>query len=143
MCDRTRRILVIDDDVETLDFLRLFLAAEGFAVRTAHSLAAAEAELTATRPDIVICDARLPGLPVFAVLDWLRANPRMRDLPILVCTGAVNEVEAAGERLQQGRTLVLLKPFDINDLLAQLDRLCPPQDAHAPASDDTGHESGR
>ena len=137
MCDRTRRILVIDDDVETLDFLRLFLAAEGFAVRTAHSLATAEATLAATRPDMVICDVRLPGIPPFAVLDWLRADPRTRDLPILVCTGAVQEVEAAGERLRQGRTLVLLKPFDINDLLAHLDHLCPAQDDAAARADDT------
>ena len=141
MTDRTRHILVVDDDPAIHEFLSLFLSAEGFVVRGATSLDAAERELAVARPDVVICDVRMPGLPPFAMLDRLRADPATQELPVLVCTGAVHDLEQAGEQALRGQTLVLPKPFEISELLVCLDRLCPPQCTPMVASDDASDGS--
>ena len=143
MTDRTRRVLVVDDDPAIREFLSLFLSAEGFVVRGATSLDAAERELAVARPDVVICDVRMPGLPPFAMLDRLRADPATQELPVLLCTGAVHDLEQAGEWVLRGRTLVLLKPFEIDELLVSLDRLCPRRCTPMAAPDDPRDESRR
>ena len=126
MTEQRRRILVIDDDPDILAFLDLALTGEGYAVETARSLADGKQQLARQLPDLVICDVRLPGEPVFAVLNWLRTEPATRDLPVSVCTGAVQEVEQASERLTGEHTCVLLKPFDLDALFSCIDKLCPP-----------------
>ena len=118
-----RRLLVVDDAPDVLEFMELLLAAEGFEVRVAQSLEAAEAALAAARPDLVICDVRMPGKPSFAFLDRLRGDKATRDVPVVVCTGAVQEVQEGEARLAQARTTVLFKPFDIEALLDCIDHM--------------------
>jgi len=117
------RILVVDDSIEYLGFMETLLTGEGFVVTLAASVGAVRDHLRDSRPDVIISDVRMPDLPAFGVLDLLKADPRTRDLPVLFCTGAEQEVEAAGERLQRPDTDVLLKPFDIDELLARIARL--------------------
>jgi CheY-like chemotaxis protein len=126
VCDalpRPRRVLVVDDDPGMRAFLQLVLKGEGYAVATAASLGEALAALADGPPDLVIGDVRLPGAPAFALLDALRADPTTASIPVVVCSGAVQEIERAGARLARERVAVLLKPFDIDALLAVVDRL--------------------
>ena len=129
MINHTRRILVIDDDADLLTCIQLVLSAEGFAVQTAQSLAGTDQIRAAPLPDVVVCEVRMAGQPAFAALDQLRAEPDTRDLPVLLCTGAVQDIEQAGERLPGERTRLLLKPFAVDDLLACIDLLSRPQSA--------------
>ena len=117
-----RHILAVDDDRTLLNFLRLLLESEGYTVVTATSVREACAALAAHRPDLVLCDVRLPDAPPFALLDRL-SNAATAALPVLVCSGAVRELEQATERLAQPHVAVLLKPFDIDELLGTVARL--------------------
>jgi DNA-binding response OmpR family regulator len=119
-----KRILIVDDSVEYLNFMQLLLEAEGFLAQTAPSAAAMLDLLDAGRPDLVISDVRMPGHGAFAILDLLHGDERTRDIPILLCTGAVQEVEEHAERLKQAGIDVLFKPFEIETLLAHICRLC-------------------
>jgi two-component system response regulator GlrR len=129
MTNNGRRILVIDDSPEYLGFMETLLVSEGYDVQVAGSLASARDRLSAARPDLVISDVRMPGAPAFAVLDLLQADARLRDLPVLLCTGAVQETDDAAGRLKELQIGVLLKPFDIDVLLARINELL---DATAP-----------
>jgi twitching motility two-component system response regulator PilH len=120
-----RRILIVDDSVEYLNFMQMLLGAEGFDAEVAASPADLSERLQDRRPDLVISDVRIPGHAAFAVLDLLAADERTRDIPVLICTGAVQEVEAATARLRGERIDVLFKPFDIEELLTRVARLCP------------------
>ena len=53
-------VLIVDDDATTVASLAELVAAEGFEVATADSLAAARAALLRQRPDVVLCDLLLP-----------------------------------------------------------------------------------
>lgn len=117
-----RHILVVDDDRGYLDFMRLLLTAEGFTVATADSLRAADHLLHDARPDLVVCDVRMPGAAPFAALDRLAASPSTATLPVIVCTGAVAEITEAAHRLSARHIQVLIKPFDIDELIACVHR---------------------
>ena len=123
MTNRSLRILVLDDSPEYLAFMRALLTAEGFQVEVAQSGAAARTALATTLPDLIISDVRVPDMPAFGMLDLVDTDEKARGIPVLFCTGATREVEEAAGRLKRPRTEVLLKPFDVDDLLACVSRL--------------------
>lgn len=123
MTHHPRRILVIDDSPEYLGFMETLLTSEGYAVAVAGSLPAVRERLALARPDVIISDVRMPGAPPFAVLDLLDADEKLRAIPVLLCTGAVQEIDAAERRLRDAGLDILLKPFDIDDLLARVNTL--------------------
>ena len=119
-----KHVLIVDDSVEYLNFMQLLLAEEGFRADTAPTTDAFQHQLTAALPDLVISDVRMPGQNAFAVLDLLHADTRTATIPVLLCTGAVQEVEEQADRLKQQGVEVLLKPFDVDELLSRVSRLC-------------------
>jgi twitching motility two-component system response regulator PilH len=116
-------LLVIDDSAEFLSFMEALLTSEDFRVDTAQSGEAALQRLAVALPDLVLCDVRMPDMEPFGILHLLRRDPRTRDIPVLLCTGAVQEVDAAASWLREHGVEVLLKPFDVEDLLARLQKL--------------------
>ena len=118
-----RSLLVVDDEADTRTLLSDYLSAEGFDLTLAQSVKTAQARLAGALPDLVITDVGLPGAPPFAVLDLIEADERTRDLPVLVCTGGINEAQEAAERFKRPDRAVLFKPFEIDDLLASIERL--------------------
>ncbi len=126
MTHTPRRILVVDDAPDFLGFMETLLTSEGYAVAVAGSAPALRERLLIERPDLVIADVRMPGLAAFAVLDLLAADAKTRDIPVLLCTGAIQEVDEAAERLRRAGIEVLIKPFDIDDLLQLVARRLPP-----------------
>lgn len=122
MGDGRTCILVIDDAPEFLDFLDALLTAEGYRVVAASSWEAAAAALASLQPHLVIADVRLGEQPAFAALDHLRGDEKTRNIPVLLCTGAVNEVDERADALRREGVDVLIKPFDIDVLLAMVAR---------------------
>jgi CheY-like chemotaxis protein len=61
-------------------------------------------------------------MPDFSILERLVAAPELRDVPIILCTGAVHLVDEARARLGHRDVAVLLKPFDLDDLIAYIER---------------------
>ncbi len=123
MSNHPARILVIDDSAEYLGFMEALLTAEGFCTEVARTAAEARERLATTAPDLVISDVRMPGFAPFGVLDLLHADEKTRAIPVLFCTGATQEVGEADDRLSLAGAEVLLKPFDIEDLLARIAHL--------------------
>ena len=115
------RILVVDDDVYVRDTLQDILEAEGYPVKTAEHGAAALPIVEGNQPEIVVLDMRMP------VMDGWDFAKEIKDrgitIPILVLTAAQNAETWAREI---GAADFVAKPFDLIDLLAKVQRLCPP-----------------
>ena len=119
-----RRIAVIDDDRAIRDLLAELLADEGYEPLVFADGAAALPTLEVRPPDALILDLRLPPpLDGWALLERLWANPALRTLPVLVCTGDERAVREQATLLDRPGCVVLAKPFDLADLLAMLVRL--------------------
>jgi DNA-binding response OmpR family regulator len=82
------------------------------------------------RADLVILDIMMPGLDGFEIFDRIRHDDDIKDMPILFVTAAATQYESDFRR--RGITDVISKPFDLNDLLAQVRMLCPPDARAAP-----------
>lgn len=120
---QSRRILVVDDDAHFLGFMEVLLAGEGYDVQTAATVADAEARIRAVRPDVLVCDLWMPDAPPFALVDRLTDARDTGAIGIIVCTGALEEAAEARTRLAGRRADVLLKPFDIDDMLTCIARV--------------------
>jgi two-component system KDP operon response regulator KdpE len=104
--------LVVDDDVSLRTLVRVNLELEGFAVREAGSVAAAEAEVEQERPDVVLLDMHLGGEDSTLLL----ASLRERGIPVALVTGSVD----VGE-YRDAADAVLTKPF-VPDRLVEVAR---------------------
>ena len=110
------RILVIEDDPGAVRLLRTYLEVEGYEVEVATSGEAGIAAATRQAPDAIILDVLLPGIDGWEVLRRLKADPALRDLPVVVAT-VVDERNVA---MSLGAVDYFLKPIKPEDLLARL-----------------------
>lgn len=130
---RGQHILVIDDSLDYLNFMETLLKSEGFSVDSLQSAESLNAVIAGHRPDVIVTDVCIPGLAPFAVVDQLREDERSSEIPILVCTGAVNETVARQRSLSSLNADLLMKPFDIDTLLAKITALLPAAREQSPA----------
>ncbi|HZQ91322.1 MAG TPA: response regulator [Terriglobales bacterium] len=82
-----QRVLVVDDNPADLQLVGEALTSAGYAVSSAHDGAAALAMLEKSRPDFVLLDLIMPGMDGFQVLQRIRQNPDLCELPVFVLTG--------------------------------------------------------
>jgi DNA-binding response OmpR family regulator len=74
--------------------------------------------------DLLILDVMMPGLSGIEVFDRVRADPDVRNMPVLFVTAASQEYERDFKTRKVSD--VISKPFDLNELLAKVRALCPP-----------------
>ncbi len=101
-------VLVVEDDAEYLEVLRLRLDADGWDVHSATDGAAALELLTTSHCDAVICDLHMPGIDGLELCRRLRADERHHSLPVIVLSGA-EESAAVGEVVGLGHVWYLRK----------------------------------
>jgi CheY-like chemotaxis protein len=113
------RILYVDDDPILREFAVVNLATERASVDTAADGRAALAAISAAPPDLVLLDLEMPEMDGFQVLEALRADPKFRDLPVIVVTGR-EDVEAVDRAFAVGATSFVVKPLNWRLLSHQL-----------------------
>jgi PAS domain S-box-containing protein len=107
----TRRVLVIEDNLDAAETLGDLLEMAGHEVRLAHSGPAGVSEAGRFRPEIVLCDVGLPEMDGYAVARALRDDPRTHEALLVAVTGYGQE-EDRRRSLEAGFDLHLTKPVD-------------------------------
>jgi two-component system response regulator MprA len=110
------RILVVEDDQKILQFLQRGLALDGYRVETALDGKTALEVAREKPPDLVVLDLMLPGIDGLEVCRRLRAEG---DVPILILT-AKDSVNDRVIGLDMGADDYMVKPFDLDELLARI-----------------------
>jgi GAF domain-containing protein len=105
---RQKRVLIVDDDPNIVDMLRQFLPESDFSLDSALDGAAGLKAVEANCPDIILLDIIMPRLDGFGVIEKLRADPKTRDLPIIVIS-ARDLTAAESKRLKKTVALVVKK----------------------------------
>lgn len=114
-------VLVIEDDAAELRALARALRQAGFTLTCCGSGKQAIEALDETTFDCVLSDLIMPGIDGTEVMRL--ARERDRDLPVILLTGAPS-IETAARAVELGAFRYLLKPFDLDDLVAALERAC-------------------
>jgi len=86
------RVLLIEDESDTIELYRAQLTKDGFDVVTATNADDGLAEVKRARPAIVLLDIMLPGKSGFEVLDTLKKDTATKDIPVLALTNLAEEV---------------------------------------------------
>jgi len=121
--DRTPTVLVVDDEVRTVELLTDTLNRNGLRALTALDGRTAVELALAHRPDVIVLDLVMPGMTGFQVVRQLRDHPDGRNIPILIFTGKDLTVEDRA-RLHDGVQAVVTKN-GADELLSELARVCP------------------
>jgi CheY-like chemotaxis protein len=103
-------VLVVDDDPDNREIIADILRYEGFEVSVAADGVGALSEVRRRKPGLVLLDLVLPGMDGWRVLDTIRADAALHDVPVLVMSAAVPLVDRADEPR-------LRKPFGRRELL--------------------------
>ena len=111
------KILVVEDDLELRTFYQLALLEHGHAVNAVANGAEA-LEVVSPDIDLVVTDLTMPIMPGQKLIAELRAKPEFQDLPVLVVTEHPKDL---GPELRAGKTVVLRKPFELDDFMGWVD----------------------
>ncbi len=118
----TEKILVVDDDLETLRLVGLMLQRQGYEIAAASNGEQALREAQAQDPDIILLDVMMPDLDGFEVARRLRANSATADIPILMFT-AKGQVDDRVAGYEAGADDYLIKPTHPVELAAHIKAL--------------------
>jgi two-component system phosphate regulon response regulator PhoB len=114
------RVLVVEDQPHIVELLRVNLRHGGFDAVTAQNGVAAQVELDAVLPDVILLDWMLPGRQSGLELarKW-RAAPRTREVPIIMLTAKSEEADKI-IGLESGADDYITKPFSTKELMARI-----------------------
>ncbi|MDO5401737.1 MAG: response regulator transcription factor [Eubacteriales bacterium] len=108
-----KRIFVIDDDPDIGNLLQEVLIRAGYAVTRAYSGTEAMLLLERLRPDLILLDLMLPGLPGEALL------PKIQGIPVIVVSARA-DLDSKVQLLLGGAADYVTKPFETRELLARV-----------------------
>src|ERR1044071_6146030 len=112
-------ILVVEDEAAIRDLLAANLQRAGYKVMCAGDVPQAEALVRDTRPDLVLLDWVLPGVPGLTFARRLRSDQRTKDISIMLLSGRVEEHDKV-TALESGADDYVTKPFSSRELLARI-----------------------
>jgi PAS domain S-box-containing protein len=114
------RLLVVEDEADTLEFLRRLLTAHGATVLTAASAGEAMSLVRSESPDLLISDIGLPETDGYDLIQRVRREPSPgRDIPAIALT-AYARSEDRTRALRAGYQAHIAKPVEPNELLAMI-----------------------
>lgn len=112
---RELRILVVDDNVDAAEGLRMVLELEGHEVRTAHSGSAAVQAVEPFQPQVVLLDLGMPGMSGLDVAREIRSMPNGDAIRLVAVTGWAQDADRQSTQ-EAGFDRHLLKPLDLKQL---------------------------
>ncbi|HEY6456989.1 MAG TPA: response regulator [Steroidobacteraceae bacterium] len=112
------RVLIAEDNADMRHYLRRLLGTH-WHVEAVPDGAAALRAIRAHKPDLLISDVMMPELDGFSLLRQLRADPQLRDLPVILLSARAGE-DAQVEGLDAGADDYLTKPFSARELVARV-----------------------
>ena len=119
MAEKNIKVLIVDDDKNICDLLRLYLEKEGYSVILSHDGEEAVVKFNALKPDVVLLDVMLPGIDGWQVLREIR---KKSDIPIMMLTAkseTFDELMSFDLKADEH----ISKPFDAKIVIARIKNL--------------------
>lgn len=113
------RILIADDDLQSVELLEAYLADTGYEIRTAMDGEVTLREAQHWQPDVILLDVMMPKISGFEVCKRLRANSSSRNIGILMIT-ALDQSSDVERAVEAGTDDFLTKPINKPELLLRI-----------------------
>ncbi len=107
--------MVVDDNLNLVDILRIMLESKGFNVRCAYSGKDLFAGLEELKPDLILLDILMPKMDGLEVLNRLKCNPATASIPVILQT-VKGKPEDVIEGYKKGAAYYITKPFTKDQL---------------------------
>ena len=120
-----KRILVVDDDKDILNILKLILQMNGFEVMVTPNGEEALSKSLSYSPQLVLLDVFLSGSDGRDICNVLKQNPLTKDIPVVIFSAHSNLEDVLKVC---GADDFISKPFDINELVKKINYHLEPQD---------------
>ena len=117
-----KKILVVDDEDDILNFLELVLQEKGYEVLTAGGGQEALTRAQMAKPDLVLLDIMMPQMDGWEVLKLLRVDDDTAKVPVAMLS-ARTDAQDRVQGLQEGAVDYIFKPFSLQDLLNKIESL--------------------
>jgi excisionase family DNA binding protein len=117
-------VLVVDDDPQVREVVRVNLEMEGYAVREAANAEEGLAALEEDAPDLILLDVMMPQVDGWEMLRRVQEQHGIGSIPVVMFSGKIDDAarEEAAERGAQG---FIGKPFDLRSLIEQTKQIVP------------------
>jgi len=119
MNNSNQTILIVDDNIDTVELLRKRLKAEGYNTEEAYDGEEALKKVYEVYPDLIILDVMMPKMDGYEVCQRLKTDDRTKFIPIIMLT-AKSDVESKVKGLDIGADDYVPKPFDYRELSARV-----------------------
>ncbi len=114
-------ILVVEDDLDIREVMRMILEASGYQVLEAGDGAEALGVVRAHRPCVILLDLMMPGMDGFQFRESQLQDPAIASIPVVIASGGGTVPEKASAL---GAAGYLVKPMDVKSLLSLVGDLC-------------------
>jgi len=119
----SKKILIVDDEQDTLSVLGKGLTAEGYLIIKADNGGDALVVATSEHPDLIILDVLMPGMDGGEVARRLKGIPETEDIPVIFLTGMFPKREEEKEGHTVAGHVLFDKPYDILKLATAIRKL--------------------
>ena len=113
------RILLVDDEPDLIDTIQCRLEANSFDVTTACNGEEGLKKAAEENPDLILLDTNMPVMNGHEMLERLRKDPDLKDIPVIMCT-ALCEAQDIAAASSYGISDYVTKPFDYTDLIEKI-----------------------
>ncbi|MFH0762594.1 MAG: response regulator [Candidatus Omnitrophota bacterium] len=117
-----KRILLVDDEAQLLEMVKMRLEANGYAVLSANDGQEAFDKARREKPDLIILDLMLPKIDGYKICRMLKFDEKYKNIPIILFTAKAQETDMGLGR-EVGADAYITKPFDPPALLAKIKEL--------------------
>lgn len=116
-----KRILIIEDDADFRELLRIHLSMSGYSLEVAEDGVEGGQAVLERPPDLVVSDVDMPFLSGFELLSLMRADAETASIPVILLSGSSND-ETMSEAMKLGAADFLTKPVTLEDLISAVRR---------------------
>jgi diguanylate cyclase (GGDEF)-like protein len=118
-CSFNGVVLIVDDNPTNLSVLSLALKSAGYKTRVAMDGVSALEQVQDDPPGLILLDVQMPGIDGFETCIQLKANPALRDIPVIFITASA-DLDQKVKGLSVGAVDYITKPFQQEEVLARV-----------------------
>jgi len=116
------KILVVDDDLDILVVMEILLSMKGFEVDVTAKWETTFDKIKTFQPDLILLDVLISGNDGRTLCKQLKSQATTKDIPVIMFSA---HPSAAATLHEYGANDFIAKPFDVNDLLAKVNKQLP------------------